>query len=123
MKRIWGEENKFQTWLDVETAVCEAWEHFGVVPRGTTAAVRAGARFNVARIGEIERETHHDLIAFVKCVTENLGDEGRYVHYGVTSYDIEDTATALRMRQAADIIIADLEKLLQSIARLAKEHK
>jgi len=123
MNSIWSEENKFQTWLDVEIAVCEAQEHFGNIPKGTSDKVKAGAKFDVKRIAEIEAETHHDLIAFVKCVTENLGDEGRCVHYGVTSYDIEDTATALRLRQAADIIIVDLEKLLESIARLAREHK
>jgi adenylosuccinate lyase len=123
MKSIWSEENKFQTWLDVEIAVCEAQEHFGNIPKGTSEKVRSGARFCVKRIQEIETETHHDLIAFVKCVTENLGEEGRYVHYGVTSYDIEDTASALRMRQACDLIIKDLEKLLESIAKLAKAHK
>lgn len=123
MESIWSEHNKFQSWLDVEVAVCEAWEHFGQIPAGTTEKIKAGGKFCVERIEEIERETHHDLIAFVKCVTENLGEEGRYVHYGVTSYDIEDTATALRMRQAADLIITDLEKLLEAIAKLAKEHK
>jgi len=123
MKAIWSEENKFQSWLDVEIAVCEAQEKFGNIPEGTSAKVKAGARFSVERIDEIEKETAHDLIAFVKCVTENLGEEGRYVHYGVTSYDIEDTATALRMRQAADIIIEDLERLATAIARLAREHK
>jgi len=123
MKVIWSEENKFQSWLDVELAVCEAWEHFGIIPEGTTAKIKAGAEFTVDRIYEIEKETAHDLIAFVKAVTENLSEEGRYVHYGVTSYDIEDTATALRMRQAADIIIGDLEKLLAAIAKLAREYK
>jgi len=123
MKAIWSEQNKFQAWLEVEIAVCEAQEHFGKIPAGTTDKIKAGAKFSVERIDEIERETHHDLIAFVKAVTENLGEEGRYVHYGVTSYDIEDTATALRMRQAADLIIEDLEKLLKAIAKLAKEHK
>ncbi|MCL4499881.1 MAG: adenylosuccinate lyase, partial [Chloroflexi bacterium] len=123
MKSIWSEQNKFQSWLDVEIAVCEAQEHFGKIPQGSTDKIKAGAKFSVERIEEIEKETAHDLIAFVKCVTENLGEEGRYVHYGVTSYDIEDTATALRMRQAADLIIEDLEKLLEAIAKLAREHK
>ncbi len=123
MSSVWSEEAKFQSWLDVEIAVCEAWEHYGAIPKGTTKKIKAGAKFSVERIEEIERETHHDLIAFVKCVTENLGEEGRYVHYGVTSYDIEDTAMALRMRRACDIIIDDLEKLASVVARLAKEHK
>jgi len=123
MKAIWSEENKFACWLAVEIAVCEAQEKFGAIPAGVTEKIRAGAKFSVERIEEIERETAHDLIAFVKCVTENLGDEGKYVHYGVTSYDIEDTATALRIRQALDIIVEDLEKLLEVVAKLAKAHK
>ena len=123
MKAIWSEKNKFRSWLDVEIAVCEAQERFGHIPAGVTEKIRAGATFSVERIEEIERETHHDLIAFVKCVTENLGDEGKYLHYGVTSYDIEDTATALRMRQACDIIIEDIENLLETVGKLAKAHK
>jgi len=123
MKAVWSEENKFQSWLDVEIAVCEAQEKFGRIPPGVTDRIKAGAKFSVERIEEIERETAHDLIAFVKCVTENLGDEGKYLHYGVTSYDIEDTAMALRMRQALDIIIADIEKLLEALGTLAKTHR
>lgn len=123
MNAIWSEENKFRTWLDVEIAVCEAQEHFGNIPKGTSEKVRAGADFTVERIEEIERETHHDLIAFVKAVTENLGDEGKYVHYGVTSYDIEDTAMAIRMSRSADLIIEDLEALKEVIGKLAREHK
>lgn len=123
MAAIWSEKNKFQTWLDVEIAVCAAQEHVGKIPKGTTEKVEAGAKFSVERIHEIEAETAHDLIAFVKCVTENLGEEGRYVHFGVTSYDIEDTAAALRLRKACDLIIQDLEMLLGSIAKLAKAHK
>ena len=123
MKAVWSEQNKFQSWLEVETAVCEAQEHFGRIPAGTTEKIKANATFSIERIDEIEQETHHDLIAFVKAVTENLGEEGKYVHYGVTSYDIEDTATALRMRQAADLIIEDLKNLLKVIAKLAKAHK
>lgn len=123
MKAIWSEQNKFQTWLDVEIAVCEAQEHFGNIPKGVCEKVRTGAKFTVERIEEIERETHHDLIAFIKAVTENLGDEGKYVHYGVTSYDIEDTAMAIRLRQSADIIIEDLEALLEVVGKKACEHK
>ena len=123
MRSIWSEENKFRKWLDVEIAVCEAYEHYGIIPKGVTDKIRSGAAFTVERIEEIERETHHDLIAFVKAVTENLGDEGRYVHYGVTSYDIEDTAMAIRMRESADLLIEDLESLSESVARLAREHK
>lgn len=123
MSAVWSEENKFRTWLDVEIAVCEAQEHFGNIPKGTSEKVKAGAKFTVERIEEIEQETHHDLIAFVKAVTENLGDEGKYVHYGVTSYDIEDTAMAIRIRQSADLILEDLETLKTVIGKLAREYK
>ncbi|MGQ9455989.1 MAG: adenylosuccinate lyase [Armatimonadota bacterium] len=123
MAAIWSEEAKFKSWLDVEIAVCEALEHSGVIPAGVTEKIRASARFSVSRIEEIERETHHDMIAFVKCVQENLGDEGRYLHYGVTSYDIEDTAMALRLRAACDLIIGDLQGLSDVTAELAKRHK
>jgi len=123
MGGIWSEQAKFQSWLEVELAICEAQEHFGLIPEHSTETIRSKASFTVKRIEEIERETHHDLIAFVKAVTENMGDEGRYVHYGVTSYDIEDTAMALRMRDSAELIIEDLERLKAVVARLAKEHK
>lgn len=123
MKAVWSEESKFQSWLDVEITVCEALEHFGAIPRGVTEKIRDGAKFSVERIEEIERETHHDMIAFIKCVAENLGDEGRYLHYGVTSYDIEDTAMALRLRSACDLIIEDLRELADVVAELAREHK
>ena len=123
MRNIWSEENKFQSWLDVEIAVCQAQEHFNNIPAGTTSKVKANASFTVERIEEIERETHHDLIAFVKTITENIGDEGKYVHYGVTSYDIEDTATELRLKQSAEIIIDDLRKLAEVVAKLAREYK
>ncbi len=123
MRAIWNEESKFQSWLDVEIAVCEAQEHFGNIPKGVTEKIRAGAKFSVARIEEIEAETAHDLIAFVKCVTENLGDEGKYVHYGVTSYDIEDTAMALRLRASAELVIEDLKGLAEVVGKLAREHK
>ncbi len=123
MRAIWEEENKFQTWLKVEIAVCEAHEHFGTIPKGVTDKIKAGAKFSIKRIDEIEAITHHDLIAFTKAVMENLGDEGKHLHYGVTSYDIEDTAMALRLRQSADILIEDLEGLLEVIRKLAREHK
>ena len=123
MKAIWEEQNKFQTWLDVEIAVCEAQEHFGFIPKGTTDKIKANARFTIERIEEIEAVTHHDLIAFTKAVMENLGDEGKFLHYGVTSYDIEDTAMAIRLRQSANLLIEDLEGLLEVVSKLAKEHK
>jgi adenylosuccinate lyase len=123
MRELWSPENKTQKWLDVEIAVCDGLEHFGQIPVGTTAAIRAGARFDLARMAELEKETRHDVMAFVKNVAENLGEEGRYVHYGVTSYDIVDTALSLLLRDSADILLASAERLIETIRRRAREHK
>jgi adenylosuccinate lyase len=123
MRELWSPRNKTQKWLDVEIAVCEGLEHFGQIPAGTTAAIRAGARFDLERMAELEKETRHDVMAFVKNVAENLGPEGRYVHYGVTSYDIVDTALSLLLRDSADILLASCERLIATIRRRAREHK
>jgi adenylosuccinate lyase len=123
MRALWSPQNKTQRWLDVEIAVCEGLEQFGKIPAGTTAAIRAGARFDLARMAELEKETRHDVMAFVKNVAENLGPEGRYVHYGVTSYDIVDTALALLLRDAADILLRRCEGLITVIRQRAREHK
>ncbi|HZO89969.1 MAG TPA: adenylosuccinate lyase [Chthonomonadaceae bacterium] len=123
MRALWSPQNKTQKWLDVEIAVCEGLEHFGRIPAGTTARIRAGARFDLARMAELEKETRHDVMAFVKNVAENLGEEGRYVHYGVTSYDIVDTALGLLLRDATDIILNRCEQLTEVIRHRAREHK
>lgn len=123
LRAIWSAENKTQRWLDVEIAVCDGLEHFGKIPAGTTEKIRAGARFDLARMAELEKETRHDVMAFVKNVAENLGEEGRYVHYGVTSYDIVDTALALLLRDATDQIIVRAEQLTEIIRLKAREHK
>jgi adenylosuccinate lyase len=123
MRDLWSQQSKTQKWLDVEIAVCDGLEHFGQIPSGTTAAIRRGARFDLYRMAELEKETRHDVMAFVKNVAENLGDEGRYVHYGVTSYDIVDTALSLLLRDSADILLASSERLIETIRRRAREHK
>jgi adenylosuccinate lyase len=125
MGAIWSEENKFRTWLDVELAVCEALERLGRIPEGTAAEIRRrDPKIDVERIEWLEKnETRHDLIAFVKSITEQLGDEGKYVHFGVTSYDIEDPALSLRLRQSADLLLADCERLAEAIKKRASEHK
>jgi len=123
MRAIWDPHNRFQAWLDVEIAVAEGLAECGYIPRDAPEKIRAGAKFTVERILEIEETTQHDVMAFVKCVTENLGEEGKYVHYGVTSYDIVDTALSMLMRQAADIIIEDLGRLGEVVAARAREHK
>jgi adenylosuccinate lyase len=123
LRALWSAQNKTQRWLDVEIAVCDGLEHFRQIPAGTTAAIRAGARFDLARMAELEKETQHDVMAFVKNVAENLGEEGRYVHYGVTSYDIVDTALSLLLRDATDTIIRRAEALIEVIRSKAREHK
>ena len=123
MRDLWSPQNKTQRWLDVEIAVCDGLEHFGQLPAGTTAKIRAGATFDLKRIAELEKETRHDVMAFVKNVAENLGEEGRYVHYGVTSYDIVDTALSLILHDACDILLANCEKLNEVIRKRAREFK
>jgi len=123
MRDLWSPQNKTQRWLDVEIAVCDGLEHFGHIPAGTTEKIRAGAAFDLQRIAELEKETRHDVMAFVKNVAENLGEEGRYVHYGVTSYDIVDTALSLILHDACDILLANCEKLNEVIRRRAREFK
>ncbi|MDE2127859.1 MAG: adenylosuccinate lyase [Armatimonadetes bacterium] len=123
MRWLWSAQNKTARWLDVELAVCDALERHGRIPAGSAAAIRQGARFDLARIAELEKETRHDVMAFVKNVAENLGPEGRFVHYGVTSYDIVDTALAMLLRDAAGEILARLEELIAVLRGLAAKHR
>ena len=123
LNALWSPHNKTQKWLDVEIAVCAGLEHFGKIPAGTTDAIRQGAKFDLARMAELEKETRHDVMAFVKNVAENLGEEGRYIHFGVTSYDIVDTALALLLRDATEQIIQRAEALTEVIRKRAREYK
>jgi len=123
MKAIWEQQNKYQKWLDVEIAVAEGLAEYGYIPKDAPAKIKAGAKFTVERILEIEETTQHDVMAFVKAVTENLGEEGKYVHYGITSYDVVDTALGLLLKESADLIIADLERLAEIVRARAREHK
>ena len=103
MARLWSDENRFATWLEVEIAATEVLAERGVVPKEALAAIRERARFDVQRIEEIEREVQHDVIAFVSCVAESVGPEGRFLHYGLTSSDVVDTALSILMRDAIDL--------------------
>lgn len=123
MRSLWHPQNKTQKWLDVEIAVCAGLEHFGKIPEGTTEKIRSGATFDLERIAILEKETRHDVMAFVKNVAENLGEEGRFVHYGVTSYDIVDTALSLLLREACDLLIARCHRLNEVIRQRANEHR
>lgn len=123
MGRIWEAETRFRTWLEIELAVCEAWAQLGRIPKDALERIRQRASFSVQRIEEIEKVTRHDVIAFVTCVAESVGPEGRYLHLGVTSSDILDTSMAISLRDASDILLNGLGELLQTLKERALEHK
>jgi adenylosuccinate lyase len=123
MARIWSEDNKFATWLRVEIAATEVLAERGTVPREALEAIRSRARFDVARIEAIEREVQHDVIAFVSDVAESVGPEGRWLHYGLTSSDVVDTALSLLMKEACTLILEDVRGLAEAVRTRAQEHK
>ena len=123
MKALWSEENKFWSWLRVELLACEAWARLGRIPSPALKIIKEKADFDLNRINEIEKRTRHDLIAFVTSVREAVGEDGKYIHLGLTSYDIEDTALSLRMRQALDIISKDIKRLSLVLRKKALRHK
>lgn len=123
MRHIWSLENQYQSWLDVEIAVTAGWVAEGHVPAEDLAAIRANAKFDVDRIAEIEETTRHDMVAFTRNVSESLGDERKWIHYGLTSTDVVDTAQALRLRQANNVIKADLAAYKDVLATLARKYK
>jgi adenylosuccinate lyase len=122
MKKIWTDENKFNRWLDIEIAVCDAWAEIGVVPRKAIPRIKM-ARCNMKRMEEILKETHHDMTAFLGAISESVGEDSRYIHLGLTSSDIMDTATSLQMVEATDILLEDIKGLIEIIARRAIEFK
>jgi len=123
MGRIWSEENKYETWLAVEIAACEAMAHFGMIPGDAVERIKSRAQFSVSRIEEIEQETRHDVIAFLTNVAEHVGPDSRYIHMGMTSSDVLDTSMAMRLKQASDMIITDCDMLMDAIKKLAHDHK
>ncbi len=123
MARIWAPENYFRIQFDIEVYACEAQERLGVIPAGTAKAVRERGAFEVARIGEIEREVHHETIAFLTNVAEHVGAEARFVHQGMTSSDVLDTCLAVQLTATADLLLADLDAVLAALKRRAVEHK
>lgn len=123
MAKIWDLNSKFDYYLKVELAVCDAYAQTGTIPKEAAKAIREKAKFSVERIDEIEREVRHDVIAFLTCVNESLGDLGRYVHVGMTSSDVIDTAFALQIQDSGKIIEKDLYKTIQTLKNLAKQHK
>ncbi|MCG6922883.1 MAG: adenylosuccinate lyase [Acidobacteria bacterium] len=123
MARLWSDESRFGKWLAVEIAATEVLAERGVVPPEALAAIKKRARFEVSRIDEIEREVQHDVIAFVSAVAENVGPEGRWLHYGLTSSDVVDTALAILMRDACDLIRTGLEGLTDAVRERAFRHR
>ncbi len=122
MAKIWTEENKLQKWLEVELAALEGLAHYGYIPKGVPAKVRARAKFDVERVKEIEKVVNHDVIAFLTNISENVGPAGRYVHFGLTSSDILDTGLSLQVQEASEILIRELKKLIVLLGEKAKEH-
>ena len=123
MARLWSEEAQYQSWLEVELAACEAWSEIGVIPREDVEKLRQNARFDVRRIHELEQITRHDVVAFTRAVSESLGEERRWIHYGLTSSDVVDTAWSYRLKQANALILEALDHFLDVLARRAREHK
>lgn len=123
MRAIWTEENKFKAWLEVELCACEAWVELGVIPREDVEALRANASFDIDRINEIELETRHDVIAFTRAVSETVGPERKWVHYGLTSTDVVDTANGYLLRQANEILRADIERFVGILRGQAIQYK
>ena len=122
MKKVWSEETKFDKWLKVEVAVCEAWAEQGVIPKEAVPKIQK-ACCDLKRMEEVLKETHHDVTAFLKSVAESLGEESRFIHLGLTSSDVIDTALALQMVEAADILAKDIDELTAVIKQRALEHK
>jgi adenylosuccinate lyase len=124
MSRVWSEEGKLARWLEVELAALDAWAEVGAVPAGDAAAIRAHAvPPTPTRVAEIEQQTDHDLAAFVDAVAEQLGPEGRWVHFGLTSSDVVDTALALQIRDAGALLLEGIERALAAVVRRAEEHR
>ncbi len=123
MASIWTEENQFQAWLDVELAACKAWSRLGIIPEADVRKLYENSRFDVERIHEIEEQTRHDVVAFTRSVSESLGAEKKWIHYGLTSTDVVDTALGVRLKKANKVIYEGLNRFVSVLADKAREHK
>ena len=121
--RIWSDQHKYETWLQVEIAAAEAMARAGIIPADAARDIRDRGDFDIARIDEIERTTQHDVIAFTTSVAEHVGPSARWLHFGLTSSDVIDTAQALQMRDACDLILKNLDGLRQAVRSRADEHR
>src|ERR1041384_259039 len=115
MGALWSDESRFQKWLEVEIAVCEVHAEMGTIPREALEQIKERAKFSVERINEIEKTNNHDVIAFTTNLAENIGEASRFVHYGLTSSDVVDTANALLLREACDLLLPRIEGLLETL--------
>src|SRR4030043_308940 len=122
MKKIWSEESKFHKWLQVEIAVCEAWADTGAIPKEAIPKIKR-ARFSLERIAEILKVTHHDVTAFLQAVSESLGEESLFIHLGLTSSDVMDTALSLQLKEASNLLAQDVAELTAVLEDKAIEHK
>src|ERR671939_514453 len=123
MGALWSERNKFHKWLEVEIAVCEVHAEMATIPREAVEEIKRRAAFSVERIGEIEKTTDHDVIAFTTNLAENIGEAARFVHYGLTSSDVVDTANALLLRDASDLLLKKIDALMDVLKRRDFEFK
>src|SRR5690625_1775305 len=123
MGNIWTDENKYNAWLEVEILACEAWAELGVIPKEDVKKIRDHASFHVDRIDELEQDTRHDVVAFTRTVSESLGEERKWVHYGLTSTDVVDTALSYLLKQANEVIRKDIERFIAVLKEKAMEHK
>src|SRR5258708_39382320 len=123
MSAIWEPQNRFRIWFEIEAHACDAQAALGVIPAAAARAVWEKGKFEIARIDEIERETHHDVIAFLTNLAEHVGPDARFVHQGMTSSDVLDTCLAVQLKQASDLLLADIDALLAVLKRRAFEFK
>lgn len=122
MTAIWSRQAKYERWLQVEIAICEAWASEGQIPEADLEAIRSRAAFTLERCDELEKETRHDLVAFVRCLEENIGPAGRWVHFGVTSYDVIDTALGMMLRDSCTVLQESVQRLRGAILSLKESH-
>ena len=123
MRKVWTEENKFNAYLKVEILSDRAWSELGVIPKEDVDKIEENAKFNIDRISEIELQTKHDVVAFTRCVSESLGEEKKWVHYGLTSTDVVDTANGYLIKQANDILYEDIIEFMKVLEKQALRFK
>ena len=123
LKHIWSEENKYKIWLNVEIAAAEAMEKYKFIPKGVSSIVKRKAKVKVKRIHALEAKVKHDVIAFLTSITEQAGIQARYLHQGMTSSDVLDTAFNIQLKQSGEILLADIDKILSVLKKQARKHK